>query len=55
MRSAISTFAKLHDTGHALDRLRRDLEDGSWTRRYGDLLDQPEINLGYRIVIAAKT
>ena len=55
VRSAISTFAKLHDTGHALDRLRRDLEDGSWTRRYGDLLDQPEIDLGYRIVIAAKT
>jgi SAM-dependent methyltransferase len=55
VRSAISTFAKLHDTGRGLDRLRRDLEDGSWTRRYGDLLDQPEIDLGYRIVIAAKT
>ncbi len=55
VRSAISTFAKLHDLGRGLDRLRRDLEDGSWTRRYGDLLDQPEIDLGYRIVIAAKT
>jgi SAM-dependent methyltransferase len=55
VRSAISTFAKLHDMGRGLDRLRRDLEDGSWTRRYGDLLDQPEIDLGYRIVIAAKT
>src|SRR5881409_1652434 len=55
VRSAISTFAKLHDTGHALDRLRRDLEDGSWTRRYGDLLGRREIDLGYRIVIAAKT
>ncbi len=55
VRSAISTFAKLHDLGRGLDRLRRDLEDGSWTRRYGDLLNQPEIDLGYRIVIAAKT
>ncbi len=55
VRSAISTFAKLHDLGRGLDRLRRDLEDGSWARRYGDLLDQPEIDLGYRIVIAAKT
>jgi SAM-dependent methyltransferase len=55
VRSAISTFAKLHDMERGLDRLRRDLEDGSWTRRYGDLLDQPEIDLGYRIVIAAKT
>ncbi len=55
VRTAISTFAKLHDLGRGLDRLRRDLEDGSWTRRYGDLLDQPEIDLGYRIVVAAKT
>ena len=55
VRTAISTFAKLHDLGRGLDRLRRDLEDGSWARRYGDLLDQPEIDLGYRIVIAAKT
>ena len=55
VRSAISTFAKLHDLGRGLDRLRRDLEDGSWARRYGDLLDQPEIDLGYRIVVAAKT
>jgi SAM-dependent methyltransferase len=55
VRSAISTFAKLHDMGRGLDRLRRDLEDGSWARRYGDLLDQSEIDLGYRIVIAAKT
>jgi SAM-dependent methyltransferase len=55
VRSAISTFAKLHDMGRGLDRLRRDLDDGSWARRYGDLLDQPEIDLGYRIVIAAKT
>ncbi len=55
VRSAISTFAKLHDLGRGLDRLRRDLEDGSWTRRYGGLLNQPEIDLGYRIVIAAKT
>jgi SAM-dependent methyltransferase len=55
VRSAISTFAKLHDVGRGLDRLRRDLDDGSWARRYGDLLDQPEIDLGYRIVIAAKT
>ena len=55
VRSAISTFAKLHDMGRGLDRLRRDLEDGSWARRYGDLLDQPEIDLGYRIVIATKT
>ena len=57
VRGAISTFAKLHDVGRDLDgleRLRRDLADGTWERRYGDLLGRSEIDLGYRIVIAAK-
>ena len=56
VRSAISTFAKMtpSDVEAGLERLRRDLEDGTWARRYGDLLDRSEIDLGYRIVIAAK-
>ena len=55
-RSAISTFAKMtpSDVEAGLERLRRDLEDGTWARRYGDLLDRAEIDLGYRIVVAAK-
>ena len=56
VRSAISTFAKMRpsDVEAGLERLRRDLEDGTWARRHGDLLDRSEIDLGYRIVIAAK-
>jgi SAM-dependent methyltransferase len=57
VRGAISTFAKLHDAGRDLDgleRLRRDLADGTWERRHGDLLRRSEMDLGYRIVIAAK-
>jgi SAM-dependent methyltransferase len=57
VRGAISTFAKLHDAGGDLDgleRLRRDLADGTWERRHGDLLRRSEMDLGYRIVIAAK-
>jgi len=57
VRGAISTFAKLHDVGGDLDglaRLRRDLDDGTWERRHGELLTRSEIDLGYRIVIAAK-
>jgi SAM-dependent methyltransferase len=57
VRRAISTFAKLHDVGGDLEglaRLRRDLEDGTWARRHGDVLDRAEADLGYRIVIAAK-
>ena len=58
VRGAISTFAKLRDAGRdieGLERLRRDLADGGWERRYGDLLDRSEIDVGYRIVIAAKS
>jgi len=58
VRGAISTFAKLHDVGRDLDgleRLRRDLADGTWERRYGNLLSRSEVDLGYRIVIAAKS
>jgi SAM-dependent methyltransferase len=56
VRGAISTFAKVppRDVEAGLERLRRDLDNGTWARRHGDLLDRSEIDLGYRIVIAAK-
>jgi SAM-dependent methyltransferase len=56
VRGAISTFAKLPPRAveSGVEQLRRDLEDGTWARRHGDLLDQTEIDLGYRIVVAAK-
>ena len=56
VRSAISTFAKLQtsDVESGVERLRRDLADGTWARRHGDLLNRSEIDLGYRIVIAGK-
>jgi len=55
VRGAISTFAKLPPRAveSGVEQLRRDLEDGTWARRHGDLLDQTEIDLGYRIVVAA--
>jgi SAM-dependent methyltransferase len=52
VRSAISTFAKLSDVESGLAHLRGDLADGTWDRRYGHLLRQSEIDLGYRLVIA---
>ena len=55
VRGAISTFAKLREVEPRLDRLRRDLADGTWTRRHGHLLSRSEIDLGYRIVIAPKS
>jgi hypothetical protein len=52
VRSAMSTFSKLSHVESGLARLRSDLEDGTWERRYGQLLHQSEIDLGYRLVIA---
>ena len=56
VRSAISTFAKAqtHELESGLERLRRDLADGTWERRHGGLLALSELDLGYRIVIAAR-
>ena len=57
VRGAISTFAKLHEAGgdlEGLERLRRDLGDGTWARRHGGVLTRSEIDLGYRIVIASR-
>lgn len=51
VRSAISVFSMIGDVEPGLERLRRDLDDGSWERRHGHLLDQREIDLGYRLVI----
>ncbi len=52
VRSAISTFSKIHDVESGLARLRRDLEDGTWRQKYGHLLDQSELDLGYRLIIS---
>jgi SAM-dependent methyltransferase len=51
-RGAISSFAKIQTLDAGLDRLRADLADGTWQRRNGSLLGQPEIDIGYRLVVA---
>lgn len=52
VRGAISAFSMIGDLEPGLARLRRDVEDGTWERRHGDLLRQTEADLGYRLVIA---
>lgn len=54
LRRAISTFSKIRTLEPGLTRLRRDLNDGTWERRYGDLLSRSEIDLGYRLVVATR-
>ena len=50
-RAAISTFSKF-DSAVGIARLRRDLDDGTWSDRYGALLSLPELDIGYRLVTA---
>lgn len=52
VRGAISTFSKLKHTEAGLARLRNDLGDGTWRNRYGSLLTQSELDVGYRLIIA---
>jgi SAM-dependent methyltransferase len=54
VRGAMSTFSKMPDVAPALARLRRDLADGTWLRRHAELLDQTELDLGYRLVVSRR-
>lgn len=51
-RGAISAFARLGDPEPGVARLRADLADGAWGRRNGSLASLPELDLGYRLLIA---
>jgi SAM-dependent methyltransferase len=51
VRGAISAFAHIQNVELGLARLRRDLDDGTWHRRYGYLLEMTELDLGYKLVI----
>ena len=52
VRGAISTFAKLPQVESRLEQLRADLASGEWQRKYGDLLDKTELDLGYQLIVA---
>lgn len=53
VRAGISSFARLDDVAPRIERLRADLEDGTWEMRNGALRDLEEIDLGYRLVIGS--
>lgn len=53
VRAAISIFSKLDATA-ALARLEADLADGTWNARYGELLARPELDAGYRLIVAKR-
>jgi len=51
IRRAISTFSRLHNISKGLARLKADLDSGLWKERYGHLLQEKEIDFGYRLVV----
>lgn len=53
IRSGSSSFWAIRDIQTGLQRLRRDLESGEWERRYAELLDLDEYDVGYRLVVAS--
>jgi len=52
VRSAISTFSRVHQVEEGLARLKADLSSGLWHARYGDILEKNEIDFGYRMVVS---
>jgi hypothetical protein len=53
VRAGMSMLAQTeHERGDGVERLRRDLSDGTWAARHHDLLARTELDCGYRIVIA---
>lgn len=52
VRAGTSTFSKLKNLDAGLERLDQDLKSGEWRRRYGDLHNLTELDVGYRLVVA---
>ena len=50
-RRSISSFSHLGDVSQTLARLKRDLDDGTWARRNAAILDETEMDFGYRLTI----
>ena len=53
VRQAISTFAAIGDVESGVERLERDLEDGTWRRKNERLFEHEEYDTGYRLVIGS--
>ena len=51
VRAGMSVFSKLDDANIGLSRLKRDLADGVWDKRYGHIRHLPHLDLGYALVV----
>ncbi|MBT6096372.1 MAG: class I SAM-dependent methyltransferase [Rhodospirillaceae bacterium] len=48
--AAMSSFWAIDNVSERLSKLANDLDTGAWTKRYAELLDLDECDLGYRLV-----
>ncbi len=53
-RKAISTFSRIPGVHGRLEKLRRDIENGEWQKKYSHLLERESLDLGYRLVVWGK-
>lgn len=51
VRAGISSFQLGAESDAGLERLMRDLEDGTWNRRWGNLRHLQSLDLGYRLLV----
>jgi len=54
VRAGISSFSRLPNIGPQLQRLERDLASGNWERRNAELRHLPDLDIGYRLVVAER-
>jgi SAM-dependent methyltransferase len=52
VRRAISAFSLIPDVDNRVERLRADINDGTWDRLFGHLRAETSVDLGYRLVVA---
>ena len=50
VRAAMSSFWAIGDVAQGLKKLRSDLDNGEWERRYSHLVDLDALDCGYRLV-----
>lgn len=54
IRSAISTFSRIHSLDSGIKKLSQDIESRKWHKKYGYLQNLNEFDYGYRLVVATK-
>jgi SAM-dependent methyltransferase len=50
-RNAISTFSRVGNFEQGIDKLHRDLADGTWRKRNEEILGETALDFGYRLIV----